>query len=78
MNQLQFLEPALVSPVGASGGHDATGRPVTYARALRLIEEGTVDVAPIITHRYPSLASVPGAFAGDHRAPEYVKGVVAL
>jgi threonine dehydrogenase-like Zn-dependent dehydrogenase len=78
MNQIQFLEPSLVSPVGASGGHDAVGRPVTYVRALRLIEAGTVDVAPLITHRYPSLAAVPGAFAGDHLAPGYVKGVVTL
>ena len=78
LNQVQFLEPTLVSPVGASGGHDATGRPVTYVRALRLIEEGTIDVAPLITHRYASLAAVPSAFAGDHLLPDYVKGVVTL
>jgi L-iditol 2-dehydrogenase len=76
MNQIQFLEPTLVSPVGASGGHDAEGRPVTYRRALDLLEKGTVDVAPLITHRYPSLDRVPAAFAGDHRQPDYVKGVV--
>jgi threonine dehydrogenase-like Zn-dependent dehydrogenase len=78
MNQVQFLEPTLVSPAGASGGHDAAGRPLTYVRALRLIEEGTIEVAPLITHRYPSLAAVPAAFAGDHLAPEYVKGIVTL
>jgi L-iditol 2-dehydrogenase len=78
MNQVQFLEPTLVSPIGASGGHDPSGRPLTYRRALRLIEEGTIDVASLITHRYPSLASVPEAFRGDHRAPNYVKGVVTL
>jgi threonine dehydrogenase-like Zn-dependent dehydrogenase len=72
MNQVQFMEPTLVSPVGASGGHDAAGRPVTYVQALRLIETGTVDVAPLITHRYPSLAAVPGAFTGDHLASGYV------
>jgi len=76
MNQIQFLEPTLVSPAGASGGHDDAGRPVTYERALRLIEDGTVDVAPLITHRYNSLDAVPAAFAGDHRRPDYVKGVV--
>lgn len=76
MNQVQFLEPTLVSPVGASGGHSADGRPLTYQRALRLIEEGTVDVAPIITHRYSSLDAVPLAFAGDHTSANYVKGVV--
>jgi threonine dehydrogenase-like Zn-dependent dehydrogenase len=76
LNQVQFLEPTLVSPAGASGGHDASGRPVTYERALRLIEAETVDVAPLITHRYRSLDAVPAAFAGDHRRADYVKGVV--
>ncbi len=76
LNQVQFLEPTLVSPVGASGGHDAAGRPLTYVNALRLIEQGAIDVRPIVTHRYTSLGAVPGAFAGDHRLPDYVKGVV--
>ena len=78
MNQLQFLEPTLVSPVGASGGWEADGRPTTYVRALRLIERGQVDVGSLITHRYPSLDSVPRAFAADHGGPNYVKGVVTL
>ena len=78
MNQVQFLEPTLVSPAGASGGHAADGRPLTYAHSLRLIEEETVDVASLITHRYSTLESVPDAFAGDHRRPDYVKGVVIL
>lgn len=78
MNRLQFMEPALVSPAGASGGHDATGRPLTYKKALGLIESGDIDVGSLITHRYRSLESVPAAFAGDHRLPDYVKGVVVL
>jgi len=41
-------------------------------------KEFVLDVAPLITHRYPSLAAVPGAFTGDHLAPGYVKGVVTL
>jgi L-iditol 2-dehydrogenase len=76
LSPLQFLEPTLVAPVGASGGFEKDGRPSTYVRALRLIERGQVDVASLITHRYPSLDSVPRAFAGDHGAPDYVKGVV--
>ena len=76
LNQLQFLEPTLLAPVGASGGFEADGRPATYVRALRLIESEQVDVASLITHRYPSLDSVAGAFTGDYSAPEYVKGVV--
>ena len=55
-----------------------TGRPLTYARALRLVEEGAIDVQSLITHRYRSLEAVPAAFAGDHRLPDYVKGVVVL
>jgi L-iditol 2-dehydrogenase len=78
LNQIQFLEPTFVSPAGASGGHGADGRPLTYAHALRLIEGGTVAVAPLITHRYASLEGVPEAFGGDHRRPDYVKGVVVL
>jgi len=78
LSQLQFREPVLLSPVGASGGHEPDGRPSTYVRALRLIERGGVDVAPMITHRYRSLDAVPGAFTGDHAAPHYIKGMVTL
>ena len=78
LNQLQFLEPTVLSPVGASGGFEQDGRPSTYVRALRLIERGTVDVASLITHRYPSLDSVARVFTGGHKAPAYVKGVVTL
>ena len=78
LNHVQFLEPTFVSPAGASGGHAADGRPLTYAHALELVERGTIDVASLITHRYTSLEAVPAAFAGDHRRPDYVKGVVVL
>jgi L-iditol 2-dehydrogenase len=78
LNPLQFLEPTLLAPVGASGGFERDGRPSTYVGALRLIERGEVEVAALITHRYPSLDAVPHALAGDHRATDYVKGVVTL
>jgi L-iditol 2-dehydrogenase len=78
LNQVQFLEPTLLSPVGASGGHGADCRPLVYEKALRLLEQGTIDAQPLVTHRYPSLDAVPGAFAGDHRRADYVKGVVTL
>ena len=78
LNRVQFLEPTFVSPAGASGGHAGDGRPVTYADSLELVERGTIDVASLITHRYRSLDAVPAAFAGDHRRPDYVKGVVVL
>jgi L-iditol 2-dehydrogenase len=78
LNNVQFLEPTLVSPVGASGGFLDDGRPATYHRALGLIASRRVEVAPIITHRYTSLEQVPAAFAGAHLAADYVKGIVAL
>jgi hypothetical protein len=32
----------------------------------------------MVTHRYRSLDEVPAAFAGTHRNPDYVKGIVEL
>jgi L-iditol 2-dehydrogenase len=78
LNRVQFIEPTFVSPAGASGGHASDGRPLTYAASLELVERGTIDVASLITHRYRSLDAVPAAFGGDHRRPDYVKGVVVL
>jgi L-iditol 2-dehydrogenase len=78
MNNVQFLEPTLVSPVGASGGFLDDQRPATYDRALGLIESGRIDAGSIVTHRYTSLDDVPQAFGGAHKAPDYVKGVVEL
>ena len=78
LNNIQFREPTLVAPVGASGGFDADGRPTVYRRALQLLEEGTVRVDDLVTHRYTRLEDLPAAFAGnDRRAPGYVKGVWA-
>jgi L-iditol 2-dehydrogenase len=78
LNNVQFLEPTLIAPVGASGGFLDDGRPATYDRALGLIASGRVQVAPIVTHRYTELDQVPAAFAGAHRQPDYVKGIVEL
>jgi L-iditol 2-dehydrogenase len=78
LNNLMFREPALVTPVGASGGFEADGRPSAYLRALNLIEEKRIAVAPLITHRYTSLKSVQTALASDIHTPGYIKGVVTL
>ena len=78
LNNVQFLEPLLVSPVGASGGFLPDGRPATYARALSLIESGRIQAAPLVTHRYGSLDDVPAAFGGAHRQLDYVKGIVMV
>ena len=78
LNNVQFLEPSLISPIGASGKCEHDGRSSTYRRALGLIETGRVDVQSFVTDRYQSLDEVPAAFAGAHHAPEYIKGVVEL
>ena len=78
LNSILFLEPTLIASVGASGSFDQDGRPVTYRRALALLEEGKINVASFITNRYTRLEAIPGAFAGDHRSADYVKGVVVL
>ena len=78
LNNLMFREPTLVTPVGASGGFEADGRPSAYLRALNLIEQKRIEVAPLITHRYTSLESVQTALASDIHTPGYIKGVVTL
>lgn len=78
MSGVQYLEPTLLTPVGASGGFDEAGRPLTYARALGLLEDGTIEVAPLISHRYPSLEQVQDALFADYHDPGYIKGVVTL
>jgi L-iditol 2-dehydrogenase len=78
LNNVLFREPLLVASVGASGGFAADGRPAVYKRALSLIEQGRIDVASIITHRYTELEQVPQALASDWRAADYVKGIVTL
>jgi L-iditol 2-dehydrogenase len=67
-----------VTPVGASGGFEADGRPSAYVRALNLIENRQIEVAPFITHRYNSLEAVQNALGRDIHQPGYIKGVVTL
>ena len=76
LNNVMFREPTLVTPVGASGGFESDGRPSVYARSLNLIEDKTIDVAPMITHRYTSLGAVQDALEKDMSTPKYLKGVV--
>lgn len=78
LNNLMFREPILITPVGASGGFEADGRPSVYLRALNLIEQGEIDVNPLITHRYTSLDEVQDALTKDIYTPGYIKGIVTL
>jgi len=76
LSSILFKEPVLVSSVGASGGFEKDGRPSTYTRALSLIEQTQIDVAPLITHRYTSFADVEQALSNHVHSDDYVKGVV--
>ena len=78
LNLVQFLEPVLVSPIGASGGFDANGSPLTYRRAVDAISSKKVDAKSMITHAYPGLESVQKALGEDCRDPGYVKGIVQM
>jgi L-iditol 2-dehydrogenase len=78
LSSILFKEPVLVSSVGASGGFESDGRPAVYTRALNLIEQKRIDIAPLITHRYTSFAEVEKALSTDIHTDDYVKGVVIL
>ena len=78
LSSIFFKEPVLVSSVGASGGFESDGRPSVYTRALSLIEQKRIDIAPLITHRYTSFGDVEKALSTDIHATDYVKGVVVL
>ena len=78
LSSILFKEPVLVASAGASGGFEVDGRPSVYARSLSLIERKKIDVGPLITHQYTSLAGVETALSSEIRSPDYVKGVVVL
>jgi len=78
LSSILFKEPVLVSSVGASGGFESDGRPEVYRRALNLIEEKKIEIAPLITHRYTSFSDVEKALSSDIHTDDYVKGVVVL
>lgn len=78
LNSLQFKEPVLISPVGGSGGFDPDGRPSVYRHSLQLLEQGIIEVAPFLSHRYRSLEDVERAFREDFHRSDYTKGLVEL
>jgi 2-desacetyl-2-hydroxyethyl bacteriochlorophyllide A dehydrogenase len=78
LNNVQFLEPVLIAPIGASGGFEGDLRPSTYRKSLELLSTGRIDVSTLITHRYHKLDEVPQAFARDHFGADYIKGVAVL
>jgi L-iditol 2-dehydrogenase len=78
LSSILFKEPVLVGSVGASGGFESDGRPAVYRRALNLIEEKKIGIAPLITHRYTAFGDVEKALSSDIHTDDYVKGVVVL
>jgi L-iditol 2-dehydrogenase len=78
LGNILFLEPVFVVPVGASGGFDPDGRPTTYRRARELVNSRTVEVSPLVTHRYRSLEEVPRAFEQGFQREDYIKGILAI
>ena len=78
LNNVQFLEPTLVSPIGASGGFETDGRPSTYRCALDLLSNEKINVSKFITHSYRALEDVPRGFGEDRSGTDFIKGVALL
>ena len=78
LSSILFKEPVFVASAGASGGFESDGRPSVYKRALNLIEEKRIDVAPLITHCYTSFEDVEKALSTEIHSEDYVKGVVVI
>lgn len=76
LNNLQWHEPVIVMPAGASGGFDPDKRPSVYRRALGLIQAGTIDAEAIVSHRYDGLDAVQSILEHEMSQDGYVKGVL--
>lgn len=78
LTPFQAWEINLVTSGGASGGFDPDGTPTTYRQAMEYIHRGKVDVACLVSHRYPALAQLPRAFVGDFRLNNFIKGALVV
>lgn len=76
LNELQWREPTIVTPAGASGGFDPDGRPTVYRSALELIQGGVIDAEALLTHRYDRIERLQEILERDMASDEYLKGVV--
>ena len=76
LNALQWREPNIVTPAGASGGFDADGRPSIYKRSLQMLESGIMRAEPLITHRYDTLGSLQHVLDHEMTHPDYLKGIM--
>jgi L-iditol 2-dehydrogenase len=71
----QSMELSLVCSAGASGRLSQSSGPEIYALAAKLIYERKIDVACLITHKYPALDQVPQAFATDWLRDDFIKAL---
>jgi L-iditol 2-dehydrogenase len=78
MNNIQFIEPTMIMPTGASGGFDADKRSSVYRKSLNLLSEGKINVSKFLTHQYTALNDVPRGFAQDRFDASYIKGVATF
>ncbi len=78
MNNIQFIEPTMIMPTGASGGFDEDKRSSAYRKSLRLLSEGKINVSKFLTHQYTALADVPRGFEKDRFDASYIKGVATF
>lgn len=78
LNRVQWREPVMVSPIGASGAFGDGDEPIVYSRSLALLEEGRIDVSKFLTHRFRGLEDAEFALTDGHRVPGYIKGVIEL
>ena len=78
LDEIQWRGATLVATSGASGSIDADGRPEIYRRALNMLEESTVDVSELLTHRYHELGQLNRALGFDPGSTGYLKGVFEI
>jgi threonine dehydrogenase-like Zn-dependent dehydrogenase len=76
LNALQWREPVVVMPAGASGNFDSDGRPSIYRESLRMIENGKIDAGTLITHEYDGLDRLQRVLEFEMTGSDYLKGVV--
>ena len=74
LNALQFLEPHLFSPVGASGALGPDGRSLTYRKAIDHLLSGRVRTRPLISHPC-TLEALPQVFEHGCLRSDFMKAV---
>ena len=74
LTPLQSMELSVVTSSGASGRFNSDEGSEIYRRALGLIEDRTIDVDCMVSHRYDSLEELPLAFSTHRHQDDFIKG----